>query len=69
MPTHRSNAGPDYVDQDRTSPIPIVGGGPRGGVAQVGTGVQTVQIRNVKKTFGSFTVLDGLSLNFVDDAI
>ena len=29
----------------------------------------TVRIRNVKKSFGSFTVLDGLNLDFKDDAI
>ncbi len=30
---------------------------------------QTVQIRDVHKSFGSFDVLTGLTLNFVDDAI
>jgi phospholipid/cholesterol/gamma-HCH transport system ATP-binding protein len=29
----------------------------------------TVQVRNLRKAFGSFQVLDGLSLNFADDAI
>ncbi|MCW2749044.1 MAG: transporter ATP-binding protein [Aeromicrobium sp.] len=29
----------------------------------------SVQIKNVKKSFGSFDVLTGLNLNFVDDAI
>lgn len=37
---------------------------------RVGNGVHhTVQVRDVRKAFGSFRVLNGLSLDFADDAI
>jgi phospholipid/cholesterol/gamma-HCH transport system ATP-binding protein len=43
---------------------------PAGIVAAPAPGVDhSVQIKNVKKSFGSFDVLTGLNLNFVDDAI
>ncbi|WP_037078641.1 ABC transporter ATP-binding protein [Pseudonocardia spinosispora] len=31
--------------------------------------VHTVQVKNVRKAFGNFKVLEGLNLNFVDDAV
>jgi ABC-type oligopeptide transport system ATPase subunit len=31
--------------------------------------VHTVQVKNVRKAFGSFKVLQGLNLNFVDNAV
>ncbi len=40
--------------------------GSRGGVPDV---THSVQIRDVRKSFGSFHVLTGLNLNFVDNAI
>jgi phospholipid/cholesterol/gamma-HCH transport system ATP-binding protein len=43
---------------------------PSGVVSAPAPGVEhSVQIKNVKKSFGSFDVLTGLNLNFVDDAI
>ncbi len=67
--------GSPYPD-DATRPIPRIPAttapacatGSTTATVEDGT-YHTVQVRNVHKAFGSFTVLDGLNLNFVDDAI
>jgi phospholipid/cholesterol/gamma-HCH transport system ATP-binding protein len=74
MPSDRSPYDPYHGDLDLTTPIPVLtpGGGSPGGVGAKtapGSDVHTVQVRNLRKAFGSFTVLDGLDISFVDDAI
>nr|WP_202797689.1 MULTISPECIES: ATP-binding cassette domain-containing protein [Protofrankia] len=56
----------EFVDDvaNNWSPVTVTGEQPTTSELR-----QTVQIRDVHKSFGSFDVLTGLTLNFVDDAI
>jgi phospholipid/cholesterol/gamma-HCH transport system ATP-binding protein len=66
---HRPQLGPDQNSDADTQVMPAQGRGTARGLVAVEDEVHTVQVKNVRKAFGSFKVLRGLNLNFVDNAV